>query len=559
MCGTWSLKTPIFGWSKPSLLIQTRQGKSLNAMLKTSLLISFKDKVSAPLKGLRKQAKLLRTRFDSLKTSLSGVGKQSAILGGLAGAATFGLFRLADGAARQGDELAKTAKMLGLNVVELQQWQFAAERAGISKQNLNTSIQRFTRRTDEARRGTGEALAALKYLNVALTDGNGNMRSQTDLLDEIADKFKTVKGDAERLAIATKLFDTEGAKMVNLLAEGSAGMQALRKEALALGVYTEDSARASEHYTDVMANFKQLIHGLKGAIGSALLPELSEFIKLQTDLIKTSKGEYLKQSIATIKEFARIMWSLIQTVHGVVVALGGLKAIATALGAVFALKLILNLVSLGAALYQIGAVVIPFLIGMMKALSIAFAANPIGLIVTLIIGAVALIYLHWTPIKRFFVKLWKDISDPFKKGFVHGVVSYLKNFSPVALIAKGLNQLVQYLTGFSLAELGTQLVDSLKSGMMQGMLWLHRAMTQKVQDLINLVPKGLRGRLGLDSVNESLDAVLDLNQSLARRTEVGGDLRIRIDAEGRPKVQQLRKRGNMDIEVQTGRIMAGAS
>lgn len=564
-------------------------------MLKTKFIMSFKDSISKPLKGIKKQANQVRNRFVGLKRAMGNLARQTAVFGVGALGAAFGLHRMADSSARQGDQLAKTAKMLGLNVVELQQWQHAAERAGISKENLNTSIQRFTRRTDEARRGTGEALAALKYMDIQLTDSNGKMRSQTDLLDEIADKFKGLKGDSERLAITTKLFDTEGARMVNLLSEGSKGMQALRKEALELGVFTEQNAKASEEYADVMSNFDRVVLGLKASLAGSLLPELSRFIKLQTQLIKDNKQNYLKQITDGVTKFAKGLWSAGKSVVDVVEFLGGFKTILYILAALMVGKLIIAVAAVISSIMMLG--------GAIKALTIAIATNPLGLIFTAIalaaVAAVYLIYKYWEPISEFFSSLWKSISEPFKKGFVHGVVAILKNFNPVTLLSRGLNALVQYLTGFDLStlgakligslrnglmsfkptawmvktlsemmwalsnvnllEVGTNIVSSLKDGLLNGFVFLRKKVTEAVNSIFSLIPDSMLALVGLDT-SKPLSASVDVSQAVNSRskTEVGGALTIQIDSEGRPRVRELSKSGGMDINVDVGRIMAGA-
>jgi TP901 family phage tail tape measure protein len=56
----------------------------------------------------------------------------------------------------------------------------------------------------------------------------------------------------------------------------------------------------------------------------------------------------------------------------------------------------------------------PMLITGIRAVGVAFMMNPIGLIITGIAAAAALIYVYWEPIKQFFADLWAGVGTSFK-------------------------------------------------------------------------------------------------------------------------------------------------
>ena len=64
------------------------------------------------------------------------------------------------------DALAKTATRIGTTTEALSKLHFAADLTGVSTDTMNMALQRFTRRTSEAARGTGEARGALRDLNL---------------------------------------------------------------------------------------------------------------------------------------------------------------------------------------------------------------------------------------------------------------------------------------------------------------------------------------------------------------------------------------------------------
>ena len=166
-------------------------------------------RVSGGLKGLGRQAELLRTGIRTLGGALAGV----ATVGGLAA--------LVDRSISAADAIGKTADKIGVGVEALQELRVAAKASGVEQQTLDMALQRFTRRAAEAAQGTGEAKDALAQMGIALRDQSGNLRRSEDLLADVADAFARIEDPAERVRLAFKLFDSEGVALVNLLRGGS--------------------------------------------------------------------------------------------------------------------------------------------------------------------------------------------------------------------------------------------------------------------------------------------------------------------------------------------------
>jgi outer membrane protein OmpA-like peptidoglycan-associated protein len=127
-----------------------------------------------------------------------------------------GLVALANNAIAAADEIGKTAQKLGLATDELQRYQFAAEVSGISTNEFNTAFQRLGRRLGEAAQGFGEARPALQSLGIAIRDVQGNLRPTNVVFDEAIQKLSQLEDVTLRNALAAKLFDSEGVKLVQL-------------------------------------------------------------------------------------------------------------------------------------------------------------------------------------------------------------------------------------------------------------------------------------------------------------------------------------------------------
>jgi hypothetical protein len=183
---------------------------------------------SGGLKGLGRQAELLRTGIRTLGGALAGV----TTVGGLAA--------LVDRSLSAADAIGETASKIGVGVEALLELRFAAKASGIEQQTLDMALQRFVRRVAEAAQGTGEAKDALAQMGIALRDQSGNLRRSEELLGDVADAFTRIEDPAERVRLAFKLFDSEGVALVNLLRGGSDALEQMRERARSLGIVLDE-------------------------------------------------------------------------------------------------------------------------------------------------------------------------------------------------------------------------------------------------------------------------------------------------------------------------------
>ena len=89
---------------------------------------------------------------DKLNKSFGGLTKTLGLLAGVGG-----IGALASNLLNTADKLGKVSSKLGIATPELQKFQFAAEQSGINSETLNTALQRFTRRLEDAKKGVGTA------------------------------------------------------------------------------------------------------------------------------------------------------------------------------------------------------------------------------------------------------------------------------------------------------------------------------------------------------------------------------------------------------------------
>ena len=217
-----------------------------------------------------------------------------------AAAATATAFGVAfKSAADDAGELDNLALRLGTTTEALSELRFVASQAGIDFGTFGTAMQRMVRRIDEvAKTGKGVAAPALESLGLSAEKlSKIPLPKQFEIISERMSKLKT---QAERVRLAMALFDTEGVKLVQTMANGAKGIQDARKEARDLGItLSSDTAAAA---TAAGAEWDKLTSVIKAASQRFLLefaPEIGAGMSKITSFIRDN----LSDGIAWVKDF----------------------------------------------------------------------------------------------------------------------------------------------------------------------------------------------------------------------------------------------------------------
>ena len=265
----------------------------------------------------------------------------------VAGKVVKGIAGIATETAKLADEVSKIADKLGVGTSALQEFRFAAQLTGVTTRTADLALQRFTRRSAEAAKGTGEAKDALKELGVRLKDSQGNLRPISDLLGDVAEGLKNAKTQGDRLRLSFKLFDSEGAALVNTLKGGRDAFNAMAEEARATGgIFDEELIRASVEFTDQQTKMRLVIRGVKNVIAKELLPFMIRatnrtinWVKANRQLIRSGIVRFIEKTTLAIRRLLRFMRRLFDAFNELPKASRLFIGIAAAVGV---LALILN-------------------------------------------------------------------------------------------------------------------------------------------------------------------------------------------------------------------------
>ncbi|WP_375663800.1 phage tail tape measure protein [Bartonella sp. CL63NXGY] len=164
-----------------------------------------------------------------------------------------------------------------------------------------------------------------------------------------------------------------------------------------------------------------------------------------------------------------------------------------------------------ASLAAVGAVLIASLIPAITAVSSAFISlgiaimtTPIGWIIGGIAALVAagyLLYKHWDTVISFISKLWDSFYSLCSNVF-NNLLTFFKNFSPLTWISKKINELIEWLFGINLMEVGTNLIGSLWDGIKSQWNALSDWLSGMISKLTSWIPNWVKEKLGF---NVSID------------------------------------------------------
>lgn len=167
-----------------------------------------------------------------------------------------------------------------------------AEQMGVMAQKAGMATDKFSSLAYAARMSNvdvGALQQGMKFLGTAMTandsgfarlgvstrTASGDLRSTSDVLIDVADKFSTLRDGAAKTQLAIDLFGRSGLSMVPMLNSGGESIRALMADAQRLGiVITDDMAAAADQVNDNFAAMSMVMQGQFNQALARVLPTL---------------------------------------------------------------------------------------------------------------------------------------------------------------------------------------------------------------------------------------------------------------------------------------------
>lgn len=267
----------------------------------STVTVDFKAKTAKFENGLKKAKK---QTIDFGKAARVGLRVAGAAAAGL----TVALTSLTKASLAMVDQQQKMADRLGLTQKALVGLALAGEQTGTTQRNLQLAMQRSTRRIAEAAQGTGTAVSALKDLGL---EAKALSRlSPDEAFIKLAGAFKDVDGQAEKVRLAFKLFDSEGVGLVNTLKLGEDGIRGFIQQAEDLGIALgRNQTKAIEDSNDAVNILKKSFSGLGNALAVQLAPAIKRAAESLTKFV-VSVSSNVERLALSLKDLLGIQTDL---------------------------------------------------------------------------------------------------------------------------------------------------------------------------------------------------------------------------------------------------------
>lgn len=223
-------------------------------------------------------------KAESFHSKLStGIGKAAkwgtAIVGG-ATAATGALVKFAESSASTADNIDKMSQKIGISKQAYQELDFICSQSGTSVDTLQAGMKSLTAAMDGAASGTESNVEQFQKLGVSVTDANGNLRSQEEVMWETLSALQGMENQTEKARLATELFGRSGTELMPLLNGASGSIDEMKQQAHDLGLVLEDDVIDSGvSLTDTLDQMKRAFGSIVTKLGAALMPILEQVAK----------------------------------------------------------------------------------------------------------------------------------------------------------------------------------------------------------------------------------------------------------------------------------------
>lgn len=430
-----------------------------------------------------KQAQTGAERFAKIaKTAFAAVGAAAA---GMAAAFAVGIRR----SLSEADKLTKLAQKIGIPVEELSKLKYAADLSGVSLDGLSTGVRRLSQNMNDAAAGTGEGAEAFKQLGINVKGADGSLKSSSQIMAEMADKFAQMPDGAQKTALAMDLMGRSGADMIPMLNGGSEALNALLLEAKAFGLeISVETGKAAEVFNDNLSRIGYALEGVTLSLTAALAPALVVVSNAMVGLAQMFVDAL--QYLPTLAEYAAVAGgALAVMVSPAILAAVGNMTVAIGVG----------------------------LVGAVRALTAAIAANPLGALAVGLVAAITAVYHFRDAIKT---AVGVDVVQIAKSAANIVIGSFVAAYEDIKFVWTNFPDIV----GAAAIGAANAVISGVEM-MINATTGLLDAFIAKVNSALSMIPGGLQiGQIGSVSIGRIQ------NDAASRLSSAVGDRNAAVEA-----------------------------
>lgn len=404
----------------------------MSRRFKIETIFSAIDRMSAPLTRMQNRlgmfARSTRERFIRMqgvtdrwaRSAVRGARRAAIGLAALAAVATVSFNSYASDL----DQLAKRADRLDFNVVQLVEWEFAAQQSGLTADQFGQALEGLNTRLGQARIGAGSLYSYLRRTDRDLLRQIQRAGDLSEALDLVVRAIERQPDAQRRASLTAAAFGRSNLQIANLASLGADEIDRLRRQMAAMNSVTVEATVDAQRYNDANDRLRRELVAIRNRAFAPLLGTLADYSEQMGQLIADNQ-ELIDQRIAdTIAYIVENMDRLLRVLKNVVLAVAGLWALNA---------------------------VLKVLIGTMTVLNFVVTANPIVRVIMLAVAAIGLLVTG--------VILWKkrmeEIRGPLT--WAQFAMEALRDTLKTAADATGITRAMEFIK--RVAESSTRVFD----------------------------------------------------------------------------------------------------
>jgi ABC-type transporter Mla subunit MlaD len=172
----------------------------------------------------------------------------------------------------------------GLLAEEASGWVQVAQASGVSANTASRGLAQFLGRVSDLRReqelgqeSTSDFAEALEFLNVSLTDSDGNLKSTQELLSDVNAAFQDLGPGIQTAGVAQDLFGRTGRQLLPILTDQQQSLNqylaTLDRFGARLGALNQ---KEYEEFLQAQFELRAAIQGVRNTIASQWIPVLTQ-------------------------------------------------------------------------------------------------------------------------------------------------------------------------------------------------------------------------------------------------------------------------------------------
>jgi lambda family phage tail tape measure protein len=234
--------------------------------------------------------------FNSVKQSATDLHKNLLHLAEAVGVGIMGEF--IKSSMESADKLGKMAQSVGVSTEALSRMSVSARLSDIDMETLAGAMGKLSKNAIDAAAGTGAAKSAFEFLNISVKDSNGHLKSNDQIMSEVADRFSKMEDGAGKTALAMDIFGKTGKALIPMLNGGSAEMNKFADLSDKLGLtLSGPTSQAAQDVNDRFTIMKMANEGLVNHAMQAMLPTFDKISQAMVDSATNTDTLHSKISV----------------------------------------------------------------------------------------------------------------------------------------------------------------------------------------------------------------------------------------------------------------------